>query len=54
MCLRCVSDDRSPALATRIAETVRGVMGLRADVELVAAGTLPDDGKVIDDRRAPP
>ncbi len=34
-----------------IAGTVRDVVKLRADVELVAPGSLPNDGKVIDDVR---
>ncbi len=39
-------------LAARIAETVRDVTKLRADVTCVAAGTLPNDGKVIEDIRS--
>lgn len=38
-------------LEAGLAETVRAVTGLRAEVELVAPGTLPNDGKVIDDQR---
>jgi phenylacetate-CoA ligase len=38
-------------LASRIAETVRDITKLRAGVELVAPGTLPNDGKVIEDAR---
>lgn len=41
-------------LATALAESARGVTGLRARVELVAPGSLPNDGKVIDDRRPTP
>ena len=40
------------ALAARIAESVREVTKLRADVELVAPGSLPNDGKVIEDARS--
>jgi phenylacetate-CoA ligase len=35
-----------------IAETVRAVLKLRGDVEIVPPGTLPNDGKVIEDRRS--
>ncbi len=38
-------------LAAAVAGGARAVTGLRAEVELVAPGTLPADGKVIDDRR---
>jgi phenylacetate-CoA ligase len=34
-----------------IADTVREVTKLRGDVEMVAPGTLPNDGKVIEDAR---
>ncbi len=36
---------------TRIADAVRAQCRLRADIVLVAPGTLPDDGKVIVDQR---
>jgi phenylacetate-CoA ligase len=56
MTLACeVTDDvrtRPGDLADAIAASVRDVARLRADqVDLVAAGSLPNDGKVIDDRR---
>jgi len=35
----------------RIAETVQAVTKLRGAVSRVAAGSLPDDGKLIEDRR---
>ena len=38
-------------LAARIADTVRDVTKLRADVDLCAPGSLPNDGKVIADER---
>ncbi|MBV9523302.1 MAG: phenylacetate--CoA ligase family protein, partial [Alphaproteobacteria bacterium] len=37
----------------RIAETLQAVTKLRGTVERVAQGTLPNDGKVIEDARAP-
>lgn len=39
-------------LEARIGEAVRDVTKLRAAVELVAPGTLPNDGKVIEDARS--
>ena len=39
------------ALASRIVERVRDNTRLRADVRLLAAGSLPNDGKVIEDLR---
>jgi phenylacetate-CoA ligase len=39
-------------LGTRIGEAVRDVTKLRADVELVQPGSLPNDGKVIEDARS--
>ncbi len=38
-------------LADRIAQTIRDVTKLRGDVLLVSPGSLPNDGKVIDDLR---
>jgi phenylacetate-CoA ligase len=43
----------SPAgLADALAATVRDVTKLRADVLLVPPGSLPNDGKVIEDARS--
>jgi phenylacetate-CoA ligase len=39
-------------LGARIGEVVRDVTKLRAEVQLVAPGTLPNDGKVIEDARS--
>jgi phenylacetate-CoA ligase len=48
-----VETSAAPAgLDARIGEAVRDVTKLRADVELVAPGTLPNDGKVIEDARS--
>jgi phenylacetate-CoA ligase len=38
-------------LSTRIADSVRDTTQLRAEVQLVAPATLPNDGKVIEDTR---
>jgi phenylacetate-CoA ligase len=40
-------------LAERITETIRDVTKLRGSVAVHAQGTLPNDGKVIDDTRRP-
>jgi phenylacetate-CoA ligase len=41
-----------PGLAEAIAQSVRDVAKLRADVRLCTPGVLPNDGKVIDDTRS--
>ena len=38
-------------LAGRVAETIRDVTKLRGEVEICAGGSLPNDGKIIDDTR---
>ena len=40
------------ALAQKISDAIRDVTKLRGDVVLVAVGTLPNDGKVIEDARS--
>ncbi|MBW6494301.1 MAG: phenylacetate--CoA ligase family protein, partial [Burkholderiaceae bacterium] len=52
MMLRIESASAEEGLATRIAEAIRDVTKLRGEVELVAPGSLPNDGKVIDDARS--
>ena len=42
---------RPKACAERIAETIREVTKLRGDVDVRAPGSLPNDGKVIEDAR---
>jgi phenylacetate-CoA ligase len=39
-------------IAEKIAAAVRDVTKLRSDVELLAVGSLPNDGKVIEDARS--
>jgi phenylacetate-CoA ligase len=52
MVLRVEAAAGAPAgLANAIADSVREVTKLRCDVELVAPGALPNDGKVIEDAR---
>jgi phenylacetate-CoA ligase len=40
------------ALATKIGEAIRDVTKLRGKVEILLPGTLPNDGKVIEDARS--
>ena len=40
------------ALAAKLSEAIRDVTKLRGDVELVAVGSLPNDGRVIEDARS--
>jgi phenylacetate-CoA ligase len=51
MTLRCEVGERPAGLAEAIVASIRDVTKLRGEVELVAPGTLPNDGKVIDDTR---
>ncbi|HBH37736.1 MAG TPA: AMP-dependent synthetase [Curvibacter sp.] len=53
MTLRVETECSGPGeLALRLADTVRDVTKLRGEVELVLPGTLPNDGKVIEDARS--
>jgi phenylacetate-CoA ligase len=51
MLLRCEVKGRPQGLAEALVASIREVTKLRGDVELVDAGTLPNDGKVIEDTR---
>jgi phenylacetate-CoA ligase len=51
MTLRCEVANPSSNLSEAIVATIRDVTQLRGEVELVAAGSLPNDGKVIEDLR---
>ena len=51
MTLRCEVNEGPAGLVEAIVASIRDVTKLRGDVELVAPGTLPNDGKVIDDTR---
>jgi phenylacetate-CoA ligase len=51
MRLRCEVRSRSDALSQAIADSVRDVCKLRGDVEFADVGSLPNDGKVIEDLR---
>ncbi len=51
MTLYCESANPSQDLSTAVAESLRAVCKLGGGVEIVAPGSLANDGKVIDDRR---
>jgi phenylacetate-CoA ligase len=52
MTLRVEAAGQVEGLAERIGEAVRDVTKLRSLIELVAPGSLPNDGKVIEDARS--
>ena len=52
MLLQVETAETSGGLAERLQEAVREITKLRGEVELVAPGTLPNDGKVIEDARS--
>ncbi|HEU0204937.1 MAG TPA: AMP-binding protein [Burkholderiaceae bacterium] len=52
MVLRAECDATQTGLDNAVAETMRMITKLGGGVELVAPGTLPNDGKVIEDARA--
>ena len=51
MTLRCESEGGDPTVAGAVAASVRDVCKLRGEIEIVAPGTLANDGKVIEDAR---
>jgi phenylacetate-CoA ligase len=51
MTLKCEASARPAGLAEALVAAIRDVTKLRGEVELVAPGSLPNDGKVIDDLR---
>jgi phenylacetate-CoA ligase len=51
MTLKCEVRARPAGLAGAIVNSIRDVTKLRGDVELLAPGALPNDGKVIEDLR---
>ena len=52
MLLRVEAAQRPDGLAERVGASVRDVTKLRAEIELAAPGSLPNDGKVIEDARS--
>ncbi len=51
MTLRCETAAPAEGLAAAVTDSIREVCKLRGTVELVAPGTLPNDGRIIDDVR---
>jgi len=51
MTLKCEVAGAHAGLAEAVVASIRDLTKLRGDVELVAPGSLPNDGKVIDDLR---
>lgn len=51
MTLHCEVDDPASVAVAPIVDTIREVTKLRGEVQLVARGSLPNDGKVIEDAR---
>ncbi|MBX3621758.1 MAG: AMP-binding protein [Rhizobacter sp.] len=51
MTLKVEVDSAPASLTQRMAEAIRDVTKLRGEVELCAPGSLPNDGKVIEDTR---
>ena len=49
--LQCESASADASLSDAIADSIRSICKLRGEVEIVAMGSLPNDGKVIDDIR---
>ena len=51
MTLKCEAADANASLQAALVASIRDVTKLRGEIEFVAAGSLPNDGKVIDDTR---
>ena len=51
MTLRCEVKNEGEALKPALVASIRDVTKLRGEIEFVPAGSLPNDGKVIDDTR---
>ena len=51
MTLRCETNGGSEALAAALADSIRDICKVRGEIEFMPPGSLPNDGKVIDDIR---
>ena len=51
MTLECEAQDTGAQLLSAIKASLKMVTGINGDVRLTAPGTLPNDGRVIDDQR---
>lgn len=52
MVLQVETTETAEGLAHQLSEAIRDVTKLRGDIEMVPPGSLPNDGKVIDDTRS--
>ena len=52
MLLQVETTETAPGLAQSIAESLRDITKLRGEVEMLPPGSLPNDGKVIEDARS--
>lgn len=52
MTLKVEASSQPQGLESRIGEAIRDITKLRGDVQLMAPGSLPNDGKVIEDARS--
>ena len=52
MVLQVETEETAEGLARQLGDAIREVTKLRGDVQMVAPGTLPNDGKVIEDARS--
>ncbi len=52
MLLRVETRETAAGLATQLTEALRDITKLRGEVEMLAPGSLPNDGKVIEDARS--
>jgi phenylacetate-CoA ligase len=52
MVLQVETSETAEGLARQLSDAIREVTKLRGDVQMVAPGTLPNDGKVIEDARS--
>ena len=52
MVLQVETVETAEGLAHQLSDAIREVTKLRGDVQMVAPGTLPNDGKVIEDARS--
>jgi len=52
MLLQVETTETAPGLATQLQEALREVTKLRGEVQMLPPGTLPNDGKVIEDARS--
>ena len=51
MVLQVEASEAAEGLARQIGDAIRDLTKLRGDVQIVAPGSLPNDGKMIEDTR---